>query len=978
MRYICCFLFLLVVAGSNGQVASVREEILELNTYPFGDPNPVANPEYPVYPYFGFEKYSDEGETKDWPCVVLENDYIEVTVIPSQGGKIWGAVEKRSGEHFIYFNHAAKFRSVAWRGPWTSGGIEFNFGLIGHVPTTATPVDYYTRENGDGSVSCFVGALELATHTSWQMEINLRPDRAYFTTHTTFYNTTPVTRPYYHWMNAAYRAADDLELYFPGQYHIGHGGDAHAWPIDDQGRDLSKYANNNFGPAKSYHVLGNLSDFYAAYYTRSQSGSVHHAPYDEKPGMKIWIWGLSRSGMIWENLLSDTDGQYVELQSGRLYNQAVASGSSFTPFLQSSFEPYATDVWTEYWYPVKETGGVAKANEYGALNVVRGQDGCTLAFCPVQKIADEIVVTAGGKEIFREQLSLNVLETWKTDIGRVRADAELKIVLGDQKLVYSEAPADNRLSRPVVSPEDFNPNSVYGLYMQGQQALYANRLKDADSLLSQSLKEEPYAIPALRDLATVYYRRGLFEKADSLARVILSVNAYDAEGNLLYGLANSSLGRSTDAMDGFSMASLSPSRRVAAYILLAKEYARKQLWKQVLAYSGKALSSDAKNMDALLLEMLAYRKLGQPGEAGAIIEKVGRDYPLNHTARFEKYLQTGNEQDKKAFTGLIRNELPHETLMEIAGWYESAGCNEEAIELYGLSPDYPVALIRAAFLLSKQGKESRSLLERAASLPTRLVFPSRTETLPALEWAVTQLPNWKNRYYLGLLHDFLGSRAEAIEQFEKCGNEPDDYTFYLTRAQYREGQQKEKDLLEAERLGETWRAGLALIKYYEQAQQYGKMHEYAAKYAKRYSGYDVIGLKYASSLLYLKQYRKASDYLSRMVVLPGEGGVEGYLVYRRAWIYQALESAKAGNCKKALSHIEKAKEWPEHLGAGKPYDEDIDSRAEDSLSAYCYQKLNNRTKADEYRDRVKVTNERLKDAQEEMYRVVLREMESFK
>jgi hypothetical protein len=95
-------------------------------------------------------------------------------------------------------------------------------------------------------------------------------------------------------MNTAYKATDDLELYFPGQYHIGHGGDVHAWPIDGHGRDISKYANNNFGGAKSYHIVGHLSDFYAAYYRNSQFGSVHYATYGEKPGMKIWIWGLSQ------------------------------------------------------------------------------------------------------------------------------------------------------------------------------------------------------------------------------------------------------------------------------------------------------------------------------------------------------------------------------------------------------------------------------------------------------------------------------------------------------------------------------------------------------------------------------------------------------------------------------------------------------------------------------------------------------------
>jgi len=51
------------------------------------------------------------------------------------------------------------------RGPWTSGGIEFNFGLIGHNPSTATPVDYTVLTNEDGSVSCFVGNLDLPSRT---------------------------------------------------------------------------------------------------------------------------------------------------------------------------------------------------------------------------------------------------------------------------------------------------------------------------------------------------------------------------------------------------------------------------------------------------------------------------------------------------------------------------------------------------------------------------------------------------------------------------------------------------------------------------------------------------------------------------------------------------------------------------------------------------------------------------------------------
>ena len=91
------------------------------------------------------------------------------------------------------------------------------------------------------------------------------------------------------------------------------------WPIHpENGRNLSFYEQNDFGPYKSYHVLGRHSDFFGAYWHDDDFGMGRYSTRDDKLGKKIWIWGLSRQGMIWEKLLTDTDGQYVEVQSGRL------------------------------------------------------------------------------------------------------------------------------------------------------------------------------------------------------------------------------------------------------------------------------------------------------------------------------------------------------------------------------------------------------------------------------------------------------------------------------------------------------------------------------------------------------------------------------------------------------------------------------------------------------------------------------------
>ena len=124
--------------------ARVFEGTRTLDTYPFSDPDPVPMlaRDRRLYPYHAFDGYAATAEPRQWQVVTLENDLIEVFVLPQVGGKVWGAVVKETGHEFVYRNEVMKFRNIALRGPWTSGGIEFNFGVIGHTPATATPVDY--------------------------------------------------------------------------------------------------------------------------------------------------------------------------------------------------------------------------------------------------------------------------------------------------------------------------------------------------------------------------------------------------------------------------------------------------------------------------------------------------------------------------------------------------------------------------------------------------------------------------------------------------------------------------------------------------------------------------------------------------------------------------------------------------------------------------------------------------------------------
>src|SRR5690349_7346076 len=155
-------------------VSNIKESKQTFKTYPFNDPNPIPSKTL-IYPYFRFDGFTNKAINKEWTVVELENQYIKLIVLPEEGGKIWAAWEKSSGLPFLYNNQVVKFRDVAMRGPWTSGGIEANYGIIGHTPNCATPVDYKTEKKVDGSVSCYIGTFDKLTQTYWTIEINLPP-----------------------------------------------------------------------------------------------------------------------------------------------------------------------------------------------------------------------------------------------------------------------------------------------------------------------------------------------------------------------------------------------------------------------------------------------------------------------------------------------------------------------------------------------------------------------------------------------------------------------------------------------------------------------------------------------------------------------------------------------------------------------------------------------------------------------------------
>ena len=916
--------------SSSEQKATITETQKSLYTYGFSDPNPVALIGH-IYPYFRFDGYTDKGVMKNWKFVELENQFIKVSITPEIGGKIWGAYEKSTNFPFVYFNNSVKFRDVSMRGPFTSGGIEMNFGDIGHDPTTASPVDYFNRTNSDGSVSCFVGAYDWASRTRWVVEVNLPKDKAYFSTKSRWFNASPLDQTNYHWMNAGFKSSGDLEFTFPGTNSIGHGGELDKWPINKDGKQIDFYEKNNFGSYKSYHIMGKPADYYGGYWHKNQVGFVHCSPFYEKLGRKIWIWGHSRQGMMWENLLTDTDGQYVELQSGRLFNQAGES-SDQSPFKHVAFEPYAADSWTERWYPVKNTGGISEGASWGAWKITRNKDWLVLAISPAEAISDTLTYLNNGKKISRF-MAFQPMVLFKDSI-KIVDKTEVNIAFGN-KVLFTTKPDDKDIERPFETPKDFDWESEYGQFLKAKGLANQRKYVEAEEKFEKLLSKNKHHVPALGEMAQLNYRKGLYNETINFAKRALAINTYDPLANYLLGLATYRTDNLTAAKDAFSVAVLTQQYRAASLTELAKIAILEKDFSKAEKVLEQALNTNTKNEHAKHLQLIVFRKTNRKNEALQMIDELLNDNPLDHLARAERYLLTKNEADKSTFVNTIRNELPHENFIEMALWYREFKDNAAATDVISLAPNQTMVKLWAGEIL-----QNAQLTKEGLMMSPNFVFPFRHEEEVLLKGLIAKTPSddnsWKLNYYYGLLLWQWNRLKEAENQFTTCGEKPDFVPFYLAKAQLFEKENTivQTALEKAHNLSPNdWRASKKLAEFYAKNNNLTKALEINEK-TLRINTHEIYILneQKASLLEQAGRYSEAIEVLKKLNVLPSEIAPFTHDLFRKANLKYAIELIKTKKNKEAIKYLEQSKTWPESLGSGKPYE--VDDRLADALGEY--------------------------------------------
>ena len=748
--------------------AQVRawEGTLDLPTYEEGSPDP--NPPFDQfatvrfnYPYTLRNEITNTRQAHHWRAIYLENEYLKCSVLPDIGGHLYTCIDKISGQPMFYANPSIKKARIGYRGAWAAFGIEFNF-PVSHNWMSMSPVSFAYAVHPDGSASVIVGNIDRPYGMEWSVELTLRPGSTVLEQHVTLSNRSDVRHRFYWWNNAGVQVWDDSHIEYPMRFAAAHGfAEVQRWPIDSQGKDLSIIRNQTDGPV-SLFVHGSRENFMGVWNPHTNTGTAHFADYTELPAKKIWSWGVDADGLDWRDALSDNNSAYVELQAGLFRNQET----------YAYLEPRQKIAFTEYWMPVRNTGGISRANLAGVVHLQRENDVLTVSLNTKQKIPSAVIqVSEGRSALLNEKADLAPGQLWKKQMqtGAARqCTFELKrsdgvVLLQQTEGEYDWTPESQIKLGPqasyVIPPPESRSEDDW-LQLGTTQELNGDNLSAAQTYHDALLKF-PSSFELSKAAGRLYVTLNRFDEALPLLSRDHARNTTDAEISYLSGIACEGVGRESDAADSYEQAMHLPDYSAAAALRLGELRARQgdlPKARDLLLESLRAAPDDLRATEELAAVQHALQQSAPPDELALLAR-----YPLSDLL---------HEFDKPNLAHLAAD--PYRVL-NLASEYARLGLYRRAIEV--LSREYPsvpadqtepgavlpqyhplVAYFRG-YCRQKLSQSAAEDFRRASQLSTAYIFPNTVEDRLALEAATRANDNDATAHYL--LGTWLFARGET-------------------------------------------------------------------------------------------------------------------------------------------------------------------------------------------------------------------------
>jgi len=820
-------------------------------------------------------------------------------------------------------------------------------------------VDYTLEENPDGSKTVWVGETEWRHRMKWIVGLTLYPDRSYLEATVKLFNRTPFTHSFLYFANVAVHANENYQVIFPPstEYATFHGKTHFSrWPISTsifngvdytRGVDVSWWKNHP--SPTSWFAWNSEEDFFGGYDHGRQAGVVHVADHHIVPGKKFWEFAHGDEGRMWDKILTETDGPYIELMAG-----AYSDNQPDYSWIQ----PYEVKTWKQYWYPVREIGGFKHANLDAVVNLDVDSKG--LAKIGVNTSREQggakVLLNAGKRVVFEQQADISPARPFTQQVslppGTGEFDLKLSVLDRSGNVLIAYAPRKPKGEpwpepvKPPPAPKDIA--TVEELYLTGLRLEeFHSPALDPTLYWEEALRRDPGDTRVNTAVGLRELKRGLFQEAEGRFETALRrltkdyTHPRNAEAFYYLGVARQLQGKEDAAYEAFSRAAWDEAWTAAAYFALAQIDCRRGDYQTAVAHLDRSLSANALNTPALDLKAAIQRRWGEQGDAAGLATLALALDPLDFWAGNELLLareQAGLEdeagQARDALTEKMRGDT--QNYLELAVDYAHSGMWDEAIGLlrrFADSRHAQASLCPMVYYYLGYLNEKKANLEEAAKYyrlgsqaSPDYCFPFRLESIEVLQRAISHNPrDARARYYLGnLLYD--RQPAEAIQTWEASRQLDSAFctvhrNLGLAYARFQNDLPKAlvslekavacdprdpRVLAELDRISEQ--AGVPLER------RLVRLEEHQPVVLER----DDAAQQEITLYVQLGQYDKAIDLLNRRHFHVWEGGGDIHDIFISAHLLRGQEAFRSQRYDHALRDFQAALEYPENLEVGRP------------------------------------------------------------
>lgn len=957
-------IFLCIINDAIGQ-ARVWEEPVVIPTLKVG--KPASHPTFKaeinmrgdedhIYPYPYNSKITSEYYDKTYVGCFLENEFIKVLVTPDIGGKLYGAIDKVNNYDFLYWQPTVKPALISLTGPWVSGGIEWCY-PSGHRHTNYQRIGHRIIENPDGSKTVWVGETEWVHGLRWTVGLTIFPGKSIIEAKIRMMNLTDMPQSQYMWEVAATHADSSYQLIYPTRQMTGHNrGEYLNWPTDG-GIDRSWWKDI---PNASSFFSTDLSDFFGGYDHGKNAGTVFFGNRHVIVGKKFWTWGSSPSGRLWDWVLSDGGGPYVEPQAGAYTTN------------QPDFhwqEPGEVKYYSHYFYPVQGIGGFKTANENGALNLEFKSDSLHIGVYATSKRQDAIIhLEHLNRTVFTTTINIDPSKPFNISIPASNyheKDCRLSLLTATKETLISYSPApeiDSQKPEPDVEIKDPGRYQSHDEKNKLGEFLFMNRDKaNAERFFLSILAADSLDVRANLSMAQLSIERADYERALQFLRNSRKRDPENGTSFYLRGVIEKSLNKVEYAYSSFYAAS-----HYAKYYPIGLEQVAgldfvKKNFSSGIDHLDRAIETNRNNPRLWSMRATGYRLLGNLKEASRSCE-VALDFdPLNYVALAEQIAITKQSGGTANENQLLLKKLlldDHHYYVDLCSYYLDLGLTDDALNILSAyennSLKNPIIEYYKTYCYEKLGRVNEAKVSRRNAQTASVVdvFPFRRGTIEILNNSLSRDSlDASAHYFLGLIYSGLQNGRMASDHLLKSANINPKQSM-------------------------AWRnLGLLFKGYPGVKADLAKSRQYYAKAFEAAPNDELILFEFdnvreklkensASRLELLKKHtdvvKRNDDLLAMMLdlmVLNGDydtpikyfekhafNNREGQYTIHTSYMNACIKKARStSNLQKSLSYYLKACEYPDNLKV-KPRDPDLRGFLYYSMAGL-YSRLNNEKEA---------------------------------